>query len=69
MRPAVARRRLRRDRRAGEGKGQEPHHRCRRCDEATLREVALADEKIVALLDGEPRKVIIVPGRLVNIVP
>lgn len=38
-------------------------------DEATLREVALADEKIVALLDGEPRKVIIVPGRLVNIVP
>lgn len=38
-------------------------------DEATLREVALADEKIVALLDGKPRKVIIVPGRLVNIVP
>jgi leucyl-tRNA synthetase len=30
---------------------------------------ALADEKIVALLDGgEPRKVIVVPGRLVNVV-
>ncbi|MBY6539203.1 leucine--tRNA ligase [Rhodococcus sp. BP-349] len=31
--------------------------------------VALADEKIVALLDGkEPKKVIVVPGRMVNIV-
>ena len=30
---------------------------------------ALADEKIVAALDGrEPRKVIVVPGRLVNVV-
>jgi leucyl-tRNA synthetase len=38
-------------------------------DETTLREAALADDKIAALLDGEPRKVIIVPGRLVNIVP
>ncbi|MGC4934429.1 leucine--tRNA ligase [Gordonia sp. DT30] len=38
-------------------------------DEATLRAAALADEKIVELLDGEPRKVIVVPGRLVNIVP
>ncbi|MEP9415518.1 leucine--tRNA ligase [Gordonia sp. VNQ95] len=38
-------------------------------DEATLRTAALADEKIVGLLDGEPRKVIVVPGRLVNIVP
>jgi len=39
-------------------------------DEATLRSTALADEKIVALLDGaEPRKVIVVPGRMVNIVP
>ena len=36
----------------------------------TLRAAALADEKIVALLDGaEPRKVIVVPGRMVNIVP
>ncbi len=39
-------------------------------DEETLRAAALADEKIVALLDGaEPRKVIVVPGRMVNIVP
>lgn len=31
--------------------------------------VALADEKIVALLDGkDPKKVIVVPGRMVNIV-
>jgi leucyl-tRNA synthetase len=30
---------------------------------------ALAEEKIVAALDGrEPRKVIVVPGRLVNVV-
>ncbi len=34
-----------------------------------VRAAALADEKIVAALDGgEPRKVIVVPGRLVNIV-
>ncbi|OZM72701.1 leucine--tRNA ligase [Amycolatopsis antarctica] len=33
-----------------------------------VREAALADEKIAALLDGEPRKVIVVPGRLVNVV-
>lgn len=38
-------------------------------DEQTVRAIALADEKIVALLDGEPRKVIVVPGRMVNIVP
>ncbi|MCK8613859.1 leucine--tRNA ligase [Gordonia sp. C13] len=39
-------------------------------DEDTLRTTALADEKIAALLDGaEPRKVIVVPGRMVNIVP
>lgn len=38
-------------------------------DEATIREAALADEKIAALLDGEPRKVIVVPGRMVNVVP
>jgi len=29
----------------------------------------LADEQIVALLDGPPRKVIVVPGRIVNIIP
>ncbi|GAB2979435.1 leucine--tRNA ligase [Amycolatopsis acidiphila] len=34
-----------------------------------VQSAALADEKIVALLDGgEPRKVIVVPGRLVNVV-
>ena len=38
-------------------------------DEATVVAVALADEKIAALLDGEPRKVIYVPGRMVNVVP
>ncbi|MFT4395408.1 leucine--tRNA ligase [Gordonia lacunae] len=39
-------------------------------DEDTVRATALADEKIVAILDGaEPRKVIVVPGRMVNIVP
>lgn len=38
-------------------------------DAASVQAAALADEKIVALLDGrEPRKVIVVPGRLVNIV-
>ncbi|MFC5996099.1 leucine--tRNA ligase [Pseudonocardia hispaniensis] len=35
----------------------------------TVQQAALADEKIAALLDGrEPRKVIVVPGRLVNVV-
>ncbi|GAB90617.1 leucyl-tRNA synthetase [Gordonia rhizosphera NBRC 16068] len=38
-------------------------------DEATVRAAALADEKIAPLLDGEPRKVIVVPGRMVNVVP
>ena len=38
-------------------------------DEATLRATALADEKIIPLLEGEPRKVIVVPGRMVNIIP
>ncbi|WP_206186654.1 leucine--tRNA ligase [Williamsia sp. 1135] len=38
-------------------------------DEATVRAAALADPKIVELLDGEPRKVIVVLGRMVNIVP
>ena len=34
-----------------------------------VKAAALADEKIAALLDGnEPRKVIVVPGRLVNVV-
>lgn len=34
-----------------------------------VREAVLSDEKVVAALDGnEPRKVIVVPGRLVNVV-
>ena len=38
-------------------------------DRAELEKAALADEKIAALLEGkEPRKVIVVPGRLVNVV-
>ena len=38
-------------------------------DNAQVQAAALADEKIVALVDGgTPRKVIVVPGRLVNIV-
>jgi leucyl-tRNA synthetase len=38
--------------------------------EDEVRAAALADPKVVELLDGaEPRKVIVVPGRLVNIVP
>jgi leucyl-tRNA synthetase len=38
-------------------------------DEAGLRETALADPRIRELLDGKQiRKVIIVPGKLVNIV-
>ncbi|WP_444980191.1 leucine--tRNA ligase [Nocardia neocaledoniensis] len=39
-------------------------------DPATIEAAALADEKIVALLEGAaPRKVIVVPGKMVNIVP
>ncbi|MGW6724951.1 leucine--tRNA ligase [Nocardia sp. NPDC055029] len=39
-------------------------------DPATIEAAALADEKIVALLEGQaPRKVIVVPGKMVNIVP
>jgi leucyl-tRNA synthetase len=38
-------------------------------DNATIEAAALADEKIAALLGGNaPRKLIVVPGRLVNIV-
>ncbi|WP_197319570.1 leucine--tRNA ligase [Saccharomonospora sp. NB11] len=38
-------------------------------DTEAVTKAALADEKIAALLDGaEPRKVIVVPGRLVNVV-
>ncbi|MEV0082512.1 leucine--tRNA ligase [Saccharopolyspora sp. NPDC050642] len=38
-------------------------------DQDAVKAAALADEKIVAALDGkDPRKVIVVPGRLVNVV-
>jgi leucyl-tRNA synthetase len=38
-------------------------------DREALQAAALADEKVAAALDGrEPRKVIVVPGRLVNVV-
>jgi leucyl-tRNA synthetase len=38
-------------------------------DEAALRAAALADEKVRALIDGKQvRRVIVVPGRLVNVV-
>ncbi len=37
-------------------------------DETRARELALASESVQRHLDGEPRKVIYVPGRLVNIV-
>ncbi|HEX3784398.1 MAG TPA: leucine--tRNA ligase [Pseudonocardiaceae bacterium] len=38
-------------------------------DQAEVRAAALADEKILALTGGaEPRKVVVVPGRLVNLV-
>ncbi len=38
-------------------------------DEAAVRQAALTEEKVAALLDGrEPRKVIVVPGRMISIV-
>jgi leucyl-tRNA synthetase len=41
----------------------------RDADEATVREAALADENVRRHLEGKaPRKVIVVPGRLVNVV-
>ncbi|MDF0529432.1 leucine--tRNA ligase [Tsukamurella sp. 8F] len=36
---------------------------------AAIEAAALADPKIAVLLDGAPKKVIVVPGRMVNIVP
>ncbi|MGB1723934.1 MAG: hypothetical protein ACPHJ1_06715, partial [Ilumatobacteraceae bacterium] len=42
-------------------------------DEAAITAIALADERVIAALDGaDPaalRKVIVVPGRMVNLVP
>jgi leucyl-tRNA synthetase len=38
-------------------------------DEATVREAALADERVRKFMDGKPpRRVIVVPGKLVNVV-
>ncbi|MGY0502264.1 leucine--tRNA ligase [Nocardia sp. FBN12] len=38
-------------------------------DPASIEAAALADEKVIALLDGQaPRKIIVVPGKMVNIV-
>ncbi|MCB0968494.1 MAG: class I tRNA ligase family protein, partial [Ilumatobacter sp.] len=38
-------------------------------DRATMEAAALADDKVVAALDGgAPKKVIVVPGRMVNVV-
>ena len=40
-----------------------------RFDEETLREMALASDRVKAHLDGKPiKKIIVVPGRMVNIV-
>ena len=39
-------------------------------DEETTRTLALADERIAELVTGmEIRKVIVVPGRIINIIP
>ena len=38
-------------------------------DPATVEAAALADDKVIAAVDGAtPKKVIVVPGRMVNIV-
>ena len=38
-------------------------------DAATVEAAALADDKVIAALDGAaPKKVIVVPGRMVNVV-
>jgi leucyl-tRNA synthetase len=37
-------------------------------DKAELERLALASERVQKFLDGPPRKVIVVPGRLVNVV-
>ena len=39
-------------------------------DEAVVKELVLADEKILAALEGRSiRKLILVPGRIVNLIP
>jgi leucyl-tRNA synthetase len=38
-------------------------------DAATVESIALADDKVSAAIDGAtPKKVIVVPGRMVNVV-
>ncbi|KGA05490.1 MAG: leucyl-tRNA synthetase [actinobacterium acAcidi] len=38
-------------------------------DQDTIQALALADEKVIAALDGEvPKKIIVIPGRMVNLV-
>jgi len=38
-------------------------------DQATIQALALTDEKVIAALDGEvPKKIIVIPGRMVNLV-
>jgi leucyl-tRNA synthetase len=54
---------------ADQRQGAQPHHRCRRSRRSTIESTALADPKVVSLLDGAtPKKVIVVIGRMVNIV-
>ena len=39
-------------------------------DEAVVKELVLADDKILAALEGRSiRKLILVPGRIVNLIP
>jgi leucyl-tRNA synthetase len=38
-------------------------------DQSTMEAAALADEKVAAAIDGAtPKKIIVVPGRMVNVV-
>ena len=55
----------------GEGQGAGPDHRCRRMRRSpTCEAAALAEPRIVELLAGAaPRKVVVVPGKMVSIVP
>ena len=68
-RPGAPGRRHGRDPGAGERQGAWPRDVATDADAATVEAVALADEKVVAALDGaSPKKVVVVPGRMVNFV-
>ena len=69
-RPRAPRRRRSRDPGAGERQGARPRTRARPAPTTSRHEAAArADEKVAALLDGATvRKVVVVPGRLVNFV-